>query len=296
MGDRKFYLYRRKSGVYYAELLSQDGLRVLYRSTGSKNRDTALFAVAGWLKEGIPIKGRVKPLKEAANFQSAMKYLKVGDLNEAQALEIAQELKKRGLLAFGISSASQGNQVFVSYLREFWCYETSAYITDKKMHGKSITRRTCRCAQNMINKDWAHFFRDKLISEVTRQDLREFGFSLRERLAGKSINNVLSVGVKALKWAYQEKMIPENITEGLGGFTGGGKARDILTEEETEKLFNETYWNDKKAYAAALLAETSGLRNGEIRALRAADIGDKLYSVKTESGNIQNVYMLFVKH
>ena len=50
------------------------------------------------------------------------------------------------------------------------------------------------------------------------------------------------------------------------------------------------------AFAAALLAATSGLRNGEIRAIQAADIGNKLYSVKTESGDIQEVYMLYVRH
>ena len=47
---------------------------------------------------------------------------------------------------------------------------------------------------------------------------------------------------------------------------GDGKKRDILTMEETAELFNENYWNNKTAYIAALLAATSGLRSGEIRA------------------------------
>ena len=294
MGDRKFYLYKRKNGTYYAELLSQDGTRVLYRSTGSKNRDNALLTVAGWLKDGTPTKGRTTPLKEAANFQSVLKFLKTGDIDGEQALELAQVLKGRGLLSIGISPASHIG--FVSFLRDFWNYETSFYLKDKIAHGGHITKRTCRQAQNMIEKDWAAYFQNKTLSEVTRKDLRQFGLSLQKRIAGKTINNVLSIGTRALKWAYFEKMIPENIVEGLGGFVGGETKRDIFSTEETEILFNEKHWNDKMAYAAALLAETSGLRNGEIRALRGADIGDKLYSVKTENGNIQDVYMLYVRH
>jgi integrase len=91
-------------------------------------------------------------------------------------------------------------------------------------------------------------------------------------------------------------MIPEDVTKGLGGFAGGGKKRDILTMEETAKLFDEKHWNNKAAYVAALLAATSGLRNGEIRALKAADIGDVLFSVKTESGEPRDVYLLHVRH
>ena len=91
-------------------------------------------------------------------------------------------------------------------------------------------------------------------------------------------------------------MIPEDVTEGLEAFAGGGKKRDILTMEETAELFNEKYWDDKTAYVAALLAATSGLRNGEIRALKAADIGDTLYSIKAESGETRDVYLLYIHH
>ena len=50
------------------------------------------------------------------------------------------------------------------------------------------------------------------------------------------------------------------------------------------------------SYVAAMLAATSGLRSGEIRALKAADIGDDLFSVKTESGEVREVYLLHIQH
>ena len=89
------------------------------------------------------------------------------------------------------------------------------------MRGKSITQRTCRSAKNIIEKHWQPYFRDKTLGDVSRADLRKLAISLRGKLAGKTINNVLSVGIKALRWAYREKMIPEDITLDLGGFSGG---------------------------------------------------------------------------
>jgi len=50
------------------------------------------------------------------------------------------------------------------------------------------------------------------------------------------------------------------------------------------------------AYVAALLAATSGLRSGEIRALKATDIGNTLYTVKTENGETRDVYLLHIRH
>ena len=304
---RSFYVYP-KNGTYHAEIIdSETGAKICYRTTGTKNRDEAMLMVAGWLRDGIPARKKGRPpiyrkpetqtVEAVAGLAAILKCIeKTTDLDEIGALEIAQALKKRRLLALGVSPATQGRQEFIKFLREFWDYDNSPYFEDLRMRGKSITLRTCRGAKNIIEKHWQPHFKDKTLGEVTRADLRKLGRSLRDRLAGKSINNVISIGVKALRWAYREKMIPEDVTLDLGGFSGGGKKRDIFTPEETENLFIENNWADKMAYAAALLAVTAGLRNGEIRALRGEDIGDKLYSIKTESGVTQNVYMLYVRH
>jgi integrase len=86
------------------------------------------------------------------------------------------------------------------------------------------------------------------------------------------------MGTTALKYAFTEGMIPADITAGLTRFTGGETRRDILTEAETESLFSVN-WNDKRAYAGALLVATAGLRSGEIRAIRRSDIGELILNV-----------------
>jgi integrase len=304
---RSFYLYP-KNGTYNAEIIDPEtGVTICYRTTGTKSRDEAMLIVAGWLRDGIPLrkKGRtpiykkpeVQTVEAVAGLATILKCIEItSDLDQSGALEIAHALKRRGLLTLAVSPAMHGRQKFIDFLRDFWDFNKSPYFEDLRMRGKSITQRTCRNAKNIIEKHWQPYFNDKTLGEITRADLRKLGRSMRDELAGKTINNIISIGTKALRWAYREKMIPEDVTLDLGGFSGGSKKRDIFSTEETEKLFIEKNWVDKMAYAAALLALTTGLRNGEIRALRGEDIGDKLYSVKAENGITHNVYMLYVRH
>jgi integrase len=132
----------------------------------------------------------------------------------------------------------------------------------------------------MIKREWEPVFSGKMLSEITRQDLRNFGIALRKRLSGKTVNNVVLPGRVALRWAYNEKMIPEDITAGLGGYSGDGKKRGILTDGEMEKLRDAGYWENKKAYCAFMLSSTSAMRLGECLALRREDIGEKVVYIR----------------
>jgi len=302
MGDRSFYLYPR-NGVYYAELLSYEGSRALYRSTGSRNRDEAAAIVGRWLEKGIPTKDRAKPLKVITDFKNVMAYLKTGDIDETAALEIASALRSRGLLDFPTVKAGPGNVDFIIFLQNFWDYDNSPYIREKRAHGKNITKRACHEANLVIARDWKPFFKDKTLSEITRNNLRDFGLLLRERLASKTTNNYIAIGATAIRWAFNEGMIPKDITKNLNGFVGGERKRDILTYEEIEKLKDFQYWENKKTYTAFRLASSSALRSGECCALQREDIGeavlyvrhgynriDKLKSTKTEQE--RKVYLL----
>ena len=307
--SRSFYVYKIKDGKFKAEFLDPEtGMRVCVRTVEAKSGPEAAEIASGWVHKGIPKRqmGRTPVYKKPAvqskeavtGLAAILKAIKNSpDLDQAEAMEIVRALKTMGLLKIGVSPADQGDQDSIKFFLDFWDYDKSLYLIDRRAHGKDITLRTCADNLAIIKRDFEPYFTGKKLSEITRRDLKLFGIALKAQgIAGKTVNNRLMVGTKALRWAYLEKMIPEDVTEGLGGFAGGGKKRDILTMEETAELFNEKHWRDKTAYAAALLATTSGLRSGEIRALKAADIGDVLYSVKTESGEIRDVYLLHVQH
>jgi hypothetical protein len=68
---RSFYLYQRKNGVFYAEFLSGNGDRILYRSTKSRDKVEAAAIVGRWLTDGVSVKKSraKKTLKAAVDFK-----------------------------------------------------------------------------------------------------------------------------------------------------------------------------------------------------------------------------------
>ena len=162
-GEWRFCLYPRKNGIYYAELLHPEGARVLYRSTGSKNRDEAAAIVGRWLAEGFPSrKAKVKkPVKDLLDFNAVMQYIEKSDVDAEQAIAMAQALKKRGLLNFNYTMPKHGQQDFIKFLYDFWDYEKSLYLKDKRAHGKSVTQRTCIEARRHIASKWEPVFKGR---------------------------------------------------------------------------------------------------------------------------------------
>ena len=277
---RKYYLHTR-SGIYYAELLTLTGIKLSARSTRTRNRDDAIMVVGGWLKNGLPTgkQKKLKPMELAADLPAILRSIKKADLDTEEAMLIVSALRERELVDYAISKAGPGRQSFIAFLLEFWTLESSPYLRDKIAHGHRITKKYCRTAIQMVERHWQPRFCGKPISRITRSDLREFSLALNDSgLASSTINNIMIIGTTALRWAHVEGIIPSDPTVGITTFRGAKVSRDILTEEETEALFR-IKWGDKRAYTAALLSLTTGLRSGEIRALRQSAIGETTIDV-----------------
>ena len=283
---RKYYLHRR-NGIYYAEIISNTGIKLTARSTGTRNRDDAVMTVCNWLANGIPAgKGKAaKPVEMAADLMLILKTIRKAELSKDDAMSIVAALRKRELIDFCVLKAGAGREKLISFLLRFWDMEKSPYLRDKIAHGHKITINYCREAINKIKYHWQPKFTNTSINEVSRSDLREFSSYLKGKgLACNTIKNIMIIGKTAFKWAYIEGIIPSDPSCSLMNFTGQQVQRDILTEEETEKLFKIT-WNDKRAYAASLLSLTTGLRSGEIRALRKNDIGNLTLNIQNSWNN-----------
>ena len=100
----RFNLYKRQNGVFYAEIYHEG--EIVYRSTRVKNRNQAALIAAKWIAEGIPgAQGKEKPLSAITDYKAALRFMQTGDVSQAQALEIASALQRRGLVRVGISQA-----------------------------------------------------------------------------------------------------------------------------------------------------------------------------------------------
>jgi integrase len=281
---RSFYLYPRKTGVIYAEILDpQTGERVASRSTGTKNRDEAVLKVGQWLREGIPTRNRKtrRTAEAVGGLKGILRAIgKTGNLDADTALEIVRALRDRNLVDFPVVKAGKGGTDFIRFLETFWTYSRSPYVREKLAHKQSIGKRHCYDSMCRVRLYWKPAFKGRPLNSVTRQDLKSFSLSLADKgLASGTINKVMVCGTTALSWAFREGLISVDPTIGLIRFSGEGKKRGVLTPQEAAAVF-AAEWGDQRAYAASLLSCTTGLRSGEVLALRRDDLADNFLYIR----------------
>ena len=277
MSRKPFYLSRR-GGVWYAKIVDQKtGNQLSAVSTGQTDRDAAVLTVSRWLVEGIP-QTRInskKDITEALTLNRLFNVLADIDLSNKDAEKIMNILKQRGLLK-KVKEAEERD--LITYLLDFYNYETSPYVREKLAHGQSIGKTYCMDSIHRVNTYWKKRFKGRTIASITREELRDFSLSLKKKgLAASTINKIMLAGNLAFAWAYQEGYIHTNPSEGLKSFVGKAKERGILTDEETNALFQQE-WRDERSYVGNLVASTCGLRSGEVLGLKSEDIGlDRLF-------------------
>jgi integrase len=278
---RRFYYHTRHNGIIYAELVDPNsGKKLTARSTGTQNKDDALLVIGEWLKNGIPT-GRTRkprPVDIAASVEGILTAIRKADLNEDDALLIVEALQSRGLVDYSVQKTSKASVLFEDYLEKFWDFSVSPYVREKLAHGQSIGKRHCYESANRIRGYWVPFFQGRTLESISRKDLKSFSIALSDKgLAASSINRILVAGTTALSWAFREGDISSDPTDGLTRFSGEKKRRGVLTPEEAVALL-DCEWLDERARIGNFLAMTTGLRSGEVLAIRRSDIGDdKLY-------------------
>lgn len=279
---RRYYLHKRKNGILYAELVTPEGNKLTARSTGTKDRDEALLVVAKWLESGIPT-GRARkprPLEAAAGIENILKAVKRSELTSDDALRIVQALKDKELIDIAAVGSGNGDVSFTEFLEKFWDFETSPYVREKLAHGQSMGKRHCYEMRSRFTKHWKPYFEGRKLNGITRHDLKSFSMSLAEKgLAPATVNKIMTVGGACLSWAFREGLIPSDPTVGLINFSGKTKKPGILTPMEAQALF-AAQWKDKRAYIGNLLACTTGMRVGEVLALKQEDIGKRVLNIR----------------
>jgi integrase len=294
MQRRPFYLHVR-NGYWYVEFVDPEtSQRLTAKSTGCRDRDSATVIATRWLLEGIPQKS--KQLRSASCLFGVEEILKSirnnDDLTVADAVRIGEALKKRGLFISYLTPGSQSAECLADFLVHFWNFEESPFLQEKRLHGKAITRAHSKECLQRVELYWRPYFKDKRLAEITRSDLKNFGLYLAgpERgLKYSTINRILILGKTAIRWAFENDIIKDDVTKGVQTFSGVPQKRGILEPEETVKLFAEGTWIDERVKLASLVAFSCGMRQGEILALRPEDIGEDVIHVRHSWSEIDGI-------
>jgi len=274
MNAYPFSVFKRADRTYYSVAFNDaNGKQLPPLSTKKTTHDEAMKVAFQWLRDGIPqkqnaVKVHDLELKEVGR--------NVKTLNEAEI--VISELKRQGWLkSFVINQTPQAEE-FITFLSNFWDWDNSPYIKEKLRKAHSIHRRHCKLQFQAVALYWKPFFQNRYIGEITSKDIDDFiEFMAEKPVSSSRKNGVIKAGTKPLRWAYSKGIIEQDPTRGHIMFSGEQRKRNILTPSAAAAIFN-TEWTDERAKLANMLSAVTGMRMGEILALRYQDLGsDCLY-------------------
>lgn len=277
---KPYLIYKTSNGVYYAELLLPDGSHANKKSTGCKNRADAEKVVMGWVVNGnIPLRTNGKQNKNITTDKiSFFNNLRNYEFSHDEVLKIAHILQERHLIQSCVIANTPQSRPIEDFLEEFWDYDKSPYIREKKLRGQSIHRDYCMALMSRLKIYWYPLIAGKSVGEITREDINQiFTHNSVSKLAPKTINSIVSAITIPLKWAYFHGLTNNNCYDGIIKCSSKSSKRNVPTLEQALAVFC-TEWENDSARLANMLAFYTGMRQGEITALRLEDIGvDRIY-------------------
>ena len=203
-----------------------------------------------------------------------------GTNDEKKAHAIAQ-----GWLANGLPESPSVNTIartttFCDYLYSFWDFDTSEYFRELETMGKEPQPDHALEMQRAVKRYYRPYFKDMLLCQIDGETLQKFVVYLKidKKLAASTVNSAQNAAIKALRYANRKRIIKSFDFNNV--LRAGGKAKDrgVLERDEAEKLFS-LEWPNPRSRLAALIAYNTGMRLGEIRALRVCDIHENYISV-----------------
>jgi integrase len=244
-------------------------------STGKKNEADAIQAAFAMLRDGIPQKKSSVQISDLSLKDMARK-IKAGE--EAETL--MAELRRLGWVKTFVRKDTPQAEDFITFLTNFWEWDTSPYIKEKLRKSHGIHKMHCLKQKQAVKLYWEPFFKGRFLGDIMATDIDAFINDMGDKQLSASRRNVIiKAGTKPLRWAFSKGMIEADPTRGHILFSGEEGKRNILTPTAAAAAFRVT-WKDNRAKLGNMLASVTGMRSGEILALRFQDIGSDCIYVR----------------
>jgi hypothetical protein len=277
MNAYPFSVFKRTDRPYYLVSFKDDTGNFLPPVSSKKKTEKEAMEVAfKWLRDGIPQKQSALRVNDLS-LKDVIRKIKTKD----EALTLLNELKRLNWVKSFVLSDTPGAVDFIAYLKDFWDWENSPYIKEKMRRAHGIHKCHCKNQQQAITKYWAEFFNGRYLGDITAEDIDAFITYMGDiDVSASRRNTVIKAGFKALRWAFAKNKILIDPTRGHIMFTGEDKKRHILNPTMAAAAFRAV-WKDDRAKLANMLASVTGMRSGEIMALRFQDLGSDCIYVRS---------------
>ena len=219
--------------------------------------------------------------------RTTMAYKSTGTTDKRQAEALGMDWWKNGVPGKIPSSGIDRKALFCDYLIKFWDFDTSGYFRELETMGREPHPEHALEMQKIVERYYRPYFQSKLLCQIDAETLQNFIIYLKieKHLAASTVNSARNAAMKALRHAKQKKIIKDFDFDAV--LRAGGKAskRGILEKEEVDELFR-LEWPSIRARIAVLIAYHTGMRMGEVRALRVCDIHSDRISVRHSWGKV----------
>jgi integrase len=193
-------------------------------------------------------------------------YRRTGTDTYEKAVKYCRSLIKSGKLT------EEKCYIFDKYTENFFVYEDCPYIKTRLLHGKSYTKGWAKAQRSLLIS--------RIIPEFGRMDIREIYekrietwlLKLKEDGTGtKTLNHLITVLRIIFGYAEKSHDIEDNPMANIELFSITAAEKGIFSREELLRLFSNdsgSIWQSKMHYALNLTALMTGMRLGEILALK----------------------------
>jgi integrase len=290
-----FTLYRRSAysscgnpGIFYVQFKSADSKNyyTTAKSTGTTDETKAMMIAWQWYSSGnIPDRINKKESEtHGMQLETVLAILRNNQLKPNELQQILATLKSVYKIEGGVVPNTSASIKVKDYFVKFWDPEKSEYLHEQKMSGKPVRNGHIQMMQQLVKNFWLPAFGEREIGSFTKKEIQAWLWKLQETkvtvsqksnapetLSHGYANRIVSAGVRALRYAYENKLITNDCFTGINYLQLNPKAREILTEEQATKLFHKKWAHDNSKLANQV-AMLTGLRQGEIEALRLCDL------------------------
>lgn len=191
-----------------------------------------------------------------------------GTTSKTDAKKIAEKVLQ------GNDKIEFNNSLFKEYARDFFLVGKCPRAMRLELEGRKPTDRYLKIQRINLNTHvFSSDFSNIPIKDIRRSHIIDYRQKLIEKdIKPSTINKIMSgISVIFSEALYREDLM-YNPTNGLGTLKEDHSKKDIFTDKELKVLFNkntyEEIWGSYKAYLCFLLALNTGMRRGEILALK----------------------------
>jgi len=197
-----------------------------------------------------------------------------GQATRTAARNYCNGLIRRGLLVPGV----KGMTTFEVYAADFWDWEKSEYLKDRRKRRKLTQAYTDNCKKT-VRTMLVPYFGKMRLERISGEVIEKWQDHLIcEKYANVSINTFFGVLQTMMKWAAKKKYVMRDPFLDVKKLIEEQKDIKIITQDEFDKLFGEnwkTVWDgDFLRCTANKLAALTGLRCCEVLGLRGEYVYD----------------------